>query len=54
MREAAITAARVNRLAGHYAEPTPASHVMDIIRNIPQALREIMDKDRATVEQSHA
>ncbi len=36
--EACRTAARVNRMAGVYAAPTPASQVMDIILQIPQAL----------------
>jgi ADP-dependent NAD(P)H-hydrate dehydratase / NAD(P)H-hydrate epimerase len=40
--EAASIAARVNRLAGHYAEPTPATQVMEIIRQIPRALDEIL------------
>ena len=39
--EAAILAARINRLAGHYANPTPATQVMEIIRHIPEALDNI-------------
>ena len=39
--KAAITAARVNRLAGHYAKPTPATQVTEIIRYIPEALNKI-------------
>ncbi len=38
VREAAVLAARTNRLAGSYAHPTPASQVMEIIRYIPEAL----------------
>jgi len=34
-------AARVNRLAGSFAEPTPATQVYDIIRQIPRALDEV-------------
>lgn len=41
--EAAILAARINRLAGHYAYPTPASHVMDLIAHIPEAMKDVLD-----------
>ena len=40
--EAASIAARANRLAGYYAEPTPATQVMEIIRQIPRAIDEIL------------
>jgi hypothetical protein len=40
--DAAIVAARVNRLAGHYALPTPATQVLEIVEQIPRALREIL------------
>jgi len=40
--EAATLAARINRLAGHYASPTPATQVMEIIRHIPRATEEIL------------
>ena len=40
--EAAILAARVNRLAGHYANPTPATQITEIIRHIPKALNKIL------------
>jgi hypothetical protein len=44
--EAAVTAARVNRLAGLYAHPTPGTSVREIIRHIPRALEEILrEKD---------
>jgi NAD(P)H-hydrate repair Nnr-like enzyme with NAD(P)H-hydrate dehydratase domain len=36
--ESARVAARANRLAGFYAAPTPASQVVDIIRQISRAL----------------
>ncbi len=42
IREAAIVAARVNRLAGFYAQPTPATQVMEIIQFIPEALKVCM------------
>lgn len=35
---AAVTAAQVNRLAGHYARPTPATQVIQIIECIAKAL----------------
>lgn len=44
--EAALVAARVNRLAGFHARPTPGTHVIEIIRNIPRTLREILDEKR--------
>jgi NAD(P)H-hydrate repair Nnr-like enzyme with NAD(P)H-hydrate dehydratase domain len=40
--KAATIAARVNRLAGHYAHPTPAMQVMEIVQHIPRALSEIL------------
>jgi len=40
--EAATIGAKVNRLAGAYAHPTPATQVRDIIQYIPKALREIL------------
>ncbi|MFH1082304.1 MAG: NAD(P)H-hydrate dehydratase [Pseudomonadota bacterium] len=42
--EAAILAAQINRLAGYYAKPTPATQVLKIIQHIPQALEEILEK----------
>ncbi|MBN2654959.1 MAG: sugar kinase [Nitrospirae bacterium] len=41
-KKAAITAAKVNRLAGHYAGSTPATQVMSIIEQIPKALKEVL------------
>jgi len=40
--KASTVAAKTNRLAGHYARPTPATHVMEIIRQIPKALEKIL------------
>jgi len=42
--EAAVLAARINRLAGHYAKPKPASQVMEIITHIPRAMEEVLEK----------
>jgi hypothetical protein len=41
---AATLAARANRLAGHYARPTPASQVANIVEQIPKALEEALGK----------
>jgi NAD(P)H-hydrate repair Nnr-like enzyme with NAD(P)H-hydrate dehydratase domain len=40
--EACRIAARVNRRAGVLSDPTPATQVKDIIKHIPQALKEIL------------
>jgi len=40
--EAAAAAAMANRLAGRYAQPTPATQVMDIIKQISRALGEVL------------
>jgi hypothetical protein len=42
--EAAILSARINRLAGHYAKPSPSSQVMEMIAYIPRAMEEILEK----------
>lgn len=42
--KAATIAARVNRLAGHYATPTPAMQVIEIVQHIPRALSEILQR----------
>jgi NAD(P)H-hydrate repair Nnr-like enzyme with NAD(P)H-hydrate dehydratase domain len=39
---AAILAARTNRMAGHLAQPTPATQVLEIIRRIPAALEMVL------------
>lgn len=43
--KAATIAARVNRLAGYYAKPTPAMQVMEMVQHIPRALSEILQKE---------
>jgi hypothetical protein len=43
IQAAAILAARVNRLAGDLAQPTPATQVLEIIRHIPQALQMVLE-----------
>ena len=42
IKDAAIIAAKANRLAGYYASPTPATQVSEIVEQIPRALREIL------------
>jgi len=42
--KASTVAAKANRLAGHYAQPTPATQVMEIIRQIPKALEKILNE----------
>lgn len=42
LAEAAIQGARINRLAGRLAEPTPATPVGEIIRHIPAAMEEAL------------
>lgn len=43
MESAAINAARVNRLAGAMAKPTPATQVYEVIRQIPRALDQVLN-----------
>ncbi len=42
INEAAVTAMRINRLAGQYAQPTPASQIMEIIAHIPRAYQDVV------------
>ena len=42
---AATLAAKTNRLAGFYADPTPATQIIDVIREIPRALSQVLNKD---------
>ncbi len=44
VEKAAVLAARVNRLAGLYANPTPATQVIELIQHIPKAITEILKK----------
>lgn len=49
VEKAAVLAARVNRLAGLYANPTPATQVMGLIKHIPKAMTQILEeKNNAT------
>lgn len=51
VREVAVIAAQVNRLAGSFAKLTPATQVIEIIRHILYALEEILDKNKVIHEQ---
>jgi hypothetical protein len=42
MNQAAQMAMRINRLAGAYSQPTPATQILDIITQIPQAYRDVI------------
>ncbi|RQW87619.1 MAG: sugar kinase [Geobacter sp.] len=54
MQEAAVAAMRINRLAGSYARPTPATQILDIIEHIPRACREVLaEKPFADKQQEH-
>jgi len=44
IKEAAVVAMQTNRLAGHYAKPTPATQVAEIIHHIPKALLKVLEK----------
>jgi NAD(P)H-hydrate repair Nnr-like enzyme with NAD(P)H-hydrate dehydratase domain len=42
--EAATIAARVNRLAGALANPSPATQVADVVKKIPEALESVLEE----------
>jgi NAD(P)H-hydrate repair Nnr-like enzyme with NAD(P)H-hydrate dehydratase domain len=46
INNAAIVAAKANRLAGYYARPTPATQVIEIIQHIPKALKKILQEKK--------
>ena len=48
MVPAAFLAARVNRLAGFLAQPTPADGIEDIIQQIPPGLEILLQSDRSS------
>jgi len=49
---AATMAARANRLAGKLANPTPATQVAEIIKEIPKALEAVLDDAAKAQEQT--
>lgn len=44
VRDAAVTALRSNRLMGHYARPTPATQIGEMIGHIPRSVREVLKR----------
>ena len=42
--DAATLAARVNRWTGYYADPSPATQVIELIEKIPQALSKVLNE----------
>ncbi|MBN2034465.1 MAG: sugar kinase [Deltaproteobacteria bacterium] len=54
VEEAALLASRVNRLAGLYADPTPATQVIEIIKHIPRAMTEILRERKTKIESKNA
>lgn len=52
LKKAAMIAARVNRLAGSYAHPSPGTQVSEIIRHIPEALEEMLSNEKEDHEQN--
>lgn len=50
--EAATMAARVNRLAGALAKPTPATQVADVVKKIPEALETVLEETEKDGERS--
>lgn len=49
IEEAAILAAKINRLAGELAHPTPGTQVSDITIHIPMAISMALKKDISTI-----
>ena len=45
LSDAAILAARANRWTGHYADPSPATQVTELIEKIPEALTTVLSQD---------
>jgi len=48
---AAVVSARVNRLAGYYAQPSPGTQVSEVIQYIPRALEEVLKHQKVYDEQ---
>ncbi|MGA6926656.1 MAG: hypothetical protein WBY88_13285, partial [Desulfosarcina sp.] len=44
MLDAAVLAAGVNRWSGHYANPSPATQVIELIEKIPQAVVKVLNE----------
>ena len=46
MTDAAVLAARANRWSGCYADPSPATQVIELIERIPQALVKVLNEHK--------
>ena len=44
LTNAAILASLANRWSGHYADPSPATQVIELIEKIPQALAKVLNE----------
>lgn len=44
LTDAAVLAARANRWCGHFADPSPATQVIELIEQIPQALVKVLNE----------
>ncbi len=53
IEEAAILAAKINRLAGELANPTPGTQVSEIVMHIPRALSMVLETTYKKEEESH-
>ncbi len=51
--QGAIIAAKVNRLAGHYAQPSPGTQVGEIIQYIPKAIEEVLKAESKNHKKIH-
>ena len=44
LTDAAVLSAGANRWSGHYADPSPATQVIELIEKIPQALVKVLNE----------
>lgn len=47
--KASIIAAKTNRIAGLLCNPTPATHIGEIVARLPQALEQVLEKEGGAV-----
>ncbi|MGB9628864.1 MAG: NAD(P)H-hydrate dehydratase [Thermodesulfobacteriota bacterium] len=47
LKDATILAAKINRLSGYYAKPSPGTQVNEIIQYIPKALEEMLKREKS-------
>ncbi len=47
--KASIVAAKTNRIAGLLCNPTPATHIGEIVAHLPQALEQVLEKEGGAV-----